>query len=64
MNILKKIKRLFNKKVNSYTISQETDEKKRVRSEIILTDKESLEMDRKKRMERFEKWLKEHGSSV
>lgn len=64
MNILRKIKRLFNKKVNSYTVSLETDENKQVRSEIIMTKNESLEMDRKKRRERFEKWLNEHGSSV
>jgi hypothetical protein len=64
MNILRKIQRLFNKKVNSRTVSVETDEENRVRAEIIMTAKESMEMDRKKRQKRFEKWLNEHKSSV
>jgi hypothetical protein len=66
MNIVRKIQRLFSKKkkANSCAVSVEMDEKNRVRSEIILTAKESMEMDRKKRRERFDKWLNEHKSSV
>jgi hypothetical protein len=63
MNILKKIRRLFgkNRAANDYAVSRETDETGRVRAEIILTEKEAREMDRKKRQERFTKWLNEHG---
>lgn len=53
MNLIRKIKRLFSK-----------GEKKRVNAEIILTEKESLEMGRKERQERFAKWLNEHKQST
>jgi hypothetical protein len=66
MNTARKIQGLFSKKkkADACVLSRETDEKNRVRAEIILTEEESLEMDRKKRRERFEKWLNGRGSSV
>jgi hypothetical protein len=62
MNILRKMRRLFGKerRMNSVAVSRETDENNRVKAEIILSAKESMEMDRKKRRDRFNKWLIEH----
>jgi hypothetical protein len=64
MNILRTIQGLFSKEksANSYTLSLDKDKKKRVQAEIILTAKESAEMSRKERLERYSEWLEKHKS--
>jgi hypothetical protein len=62
MNILRKIKKLFNRKTNSYALSRETDAGGKAEAEIILTEKESSKFNRGDRQKRFSEWYKEHNS--
>jgi hypothetical protein len=61
MNILRKIKKLFNRKTNSHTLSREKSPGSKAEAEIILTEKESAKFNRGDRQKRFSEWYKEHN---